>query len=136
MRRSGSLQKMVATIVAVAFCYLSVIVAPVHATLISTGDILQIQENRLARQKVQVFLERQDVGDYLKAMGVDAKEAQARVDTMTDEEVRMLVNKIDQMPAGGDALGFVVAVAIVVFVVLIITDITGVTDVFTFIKKR
>lgn len=136
MRRSSSLQKMVATIVAVAFCYLSVVVAPAQATMVSTSDLLQIQQTQADRQKVRVFLERQDVGKYLEAMGVDAKEAQSRVDTMTDEEVRMLVSKIDQMPAGGDAFGFLVAVAVVLFVVLIITDLIGATDVFTFIKKR
>ncbi len=136
MRRFSGMQKMVATIVAITFCCLSVMVAPAQATMVSTGDILQLQENQLAREKVKVFLERRDVGHYLMSMGVDAQEAQDRVDTMTDEEVRLLVNKIDQMPAGGDALGFIVAVSIVVFVVLIITDIAGVTDVFTFIKKR
>jgi hypothetical protein len=33
-------------------------------------------------------------------------------------------------------LGFLLALAVISFVVLVITDIIGVTDVFTFIKKR
>ena len=136
MRRSRNLQRLVASLVAVSFCFFSIVVAPVQAAMVTTPDIFQVQDNDLAREKVRLFLQRQDVGNYLQAMGVDKQEAQARVDTMTNEEVRMLVNKIDQMPAGGDALGFVLAVALVVFVVLVITDIIGVTDVFTFIKKR
>ena len=68
--------------------------------------------------------------------GVDPVEAKARVAVMTDEEVSTIAGKIDQLPAGGDAVGFLVAVAVIVFVVLLITDIIGVTDVFTFIKKR
>ena len=55
---------------------------------------------------------------------------------MTDEEIRVLAAKIDQLPSGGDAVGFVAAVAFIAFVTLIITDIIGVTDIFTFIKKR
>ena len=48
----------------------------------------------------------------------------------------MVSKKIDQLPAGGDALGFILLVGVVVFIVLVITDIMGVTDVFTFIKKK
>lgn len=136
MRRFHGFQKAVACWVAVTFCCLSIVVAPVQASLVGTADILTVQENDDARQKVIRFLEREDVVKHLHALGVDQQEARARVDTMTAEEISLLSGKIDQMPAGGDALGFIVAVAFVAFVTLVITDIVGVTDVFTFIKKR
>lgn len=136
MRRSPGMQKSVAVMLVVAFSFLSGIVAPLQAAMVGTADILQQQDRELARQKVVSFMERQDVVNYLSALGVDAEEAKARVDTMTDEEVAMLADKIDELPAGGDAFGFLIAVAVVLFVVLLITDILGVTDVFTFIKKR
>ena len=136
MRRSMRSQKVIASFVAVAFCFLSVIVAPVQATLVDTADILTAQENDMARDKVKAFMAREDVLDHLQSFGVTAQEAQARVDTMTAEEIQLLAEKIDKMPAGGDALGFLLALAVISFVVLIITDIIGVTDVFTFIKKR
>lgn len=136
MKHFRSFQKLVACLVAVTFCYLTVAVAPVQAAMVGTADVLAVQQNDEARQKVRQFLERQDVVNHLQAMGVSMEEAQARVDTMTAEEINLLANKIDQMPAGGDAVGFLVALVIVVFVVLVITDIIGVTDVFTFIKKR
>ncbi len=136
MRRSMRSQKVIAGFVAVAFCFLSVVVAPVQATLVGTADILAAQENNMARGKVKAFMAREDVVNHLQAFGVTAEEAQARVDTMTAEEIQLLSEKIDQMPAGGDAVGFLLALAIISFVALIITDIIGVTDVFTFIKKR
>ena len=136
MRRSRGLQKLIATLVAISFCYVSVVVAPVQAAMIGTSDVLQIQDSQNARQKVRTFLERQDVGRYLEAMGVDAQEAKARVDHMTDEEVNMVVSQIDDLPAGGDALGFLLGVAVFLFILLLILDLVGVTDVFTFIKKR
>jgi hypothetical protein len=136
MRRSRGMQKTVASIVALAFSFICVIVAPVQATMVGTGDILQQHDRDLAREKVVAFMDRQDVAKYLNAWGVDPVEAKARVAVMTDEEVSTIAGKIDQLPAGGDAVGFLVAVAVIVFVVLLITDIIGVTDVFTFIKKR
>jgi hypothetical protein len=136
MKRSLNLRKVVASLVVVAFSFLSVVVVPVQATLVGTADILASQENDMARDKVKTFMAREDVTNRLQALGVSVEEAQARVDTMTAEEIQLLTEKIDQMPAGGDALGFLLAVSVVTFVVLVITDIIGVTDVFTFIKKR
>ena len=136
MKRSMRLRKITAILVVTAFCFLSVVVAPVHATLVGTTDILSAQEKGMARDKVKTFMAREDVANQLQALGVSVTEAQARVDTMTAEEIHLLAEKIDQMPAGGDAVGFLVALAVIAFVVLVITDIIGVTDVFTFIKKR
>ena len=130
------LRKITAILVVTAFCFLSVVVAPVQATLVGTTDILSAQEKGMARDKVKTFMAREDVANQLQALGVSVTEAQARVDTMTAEEIHLLADKIDQMPAGGDALGFLLAIAVISFVVLVITDIIGVTDVFTFIKKR
>ncbi len=136
MRRHRGMKKAVAYLVIVAFSFLSLVVAPVQAAMVGTADILKAQSDDLARQKVKLFMERQDVVQQIQAWGVNPDEAQARVDTMTDEEISLLAAKIDQLPAGGDALGFILAVAVIIFVVLIITDIMGVTDVFTFINKR
>lgn len=136
MRRSRIFRKAVASIITVTFCFLSAIVAPAHATLIDTADILTAQENDMARQKVAQFLNRQDVAQHLQALGVDREEARARVATMTADEINLLVNKIDQLPAGGDVVSLLIGAAVIAFVVLVVTDIMGLTDVFTFIKKR
>ncbi|MDA8140233.1 MAG: PA2779 family protein [Desulfobacteraceae bacterium] len=136
MKLSRSLQKSVASILILAFGFLSLIVAPAKAAMVGTDDMLQAQGHDLARQKVKIFLERQEVVQQLHALGVDPDEAKLRVDAMTDAEIAMVSKKIDQLPAGGDALGFILLVGVVVFIVLVITDIMGVTDVFTFIKKK
>lgn len=130
------MQKTVAAVIVVAFSFLSVIVAPLQAAMVGTADMLQQQDRELARAKVVRFMERQDVATYLNAMGVDSDEAISRVATLTDEEIAMLAEKIDHMPAGGDAVGFLLAVTLILFLVLVITDLIGVTDVFSFINKR
>lgn len=136
MRSCPNLNRIVAVFMAFSFFLVSGVVAPAQAALIGTADILSSQQDMLARQKVVQFMAREDVARHLQAWGVDAEEAMARVNAMSPEEVRLLADKIDQLPAGGDALGFVIGVAFIVFVVLIVTDIIGITDVFTFIKKR
>jgi hypothetical protein len=136
MKHSRGVQKAVVYMLLAAFGFVSLIVAPAQAAMVGTPAILEAQSSDAARQKVKGFLDRQEVARQLQAWGVDADEAKNRVDTMTDREVAMLSAKIDQVPAGGDALGFVLAVAFLTFVTLIILDIAGVTDVFTFINKR
>ena len=136
MRRSMKFKKVITSLLIAAFCFMSVVVAPVHASLVGTADILATQEADMTRDKIKTFMAREDVANQLQAFGVGVEEAQARVDTMTAEEIQLLSEKIDEMPAGGDALGFILAVAVIAFVVLIILDLMGVTDVFTFIKKR
>lgn len=130
------MQRSVASLVVLSFCFVCLAAAPAKAAMVGTPEVLQAQSSDLGRLKVKSFLERQDVAKQLRYWGVDPAEAQERVDTMTDAEINMISKKIDQMPAGGDALGFILLVGLVVFVVLLITDIMGVTDVFTFVKKR
>jgi hypothetical protein len=64
-------------------------------------------------------------------MGVDKSEAQARVAALTDAEAASMANQIDSMPAGGDILG----VLLFVFVLLLVTDILGLTKVFPFTRS-
>ncbi len=48
---------------------------------------------------------------------------------------KIIVARIDQLPAGGDGLGVIVGAAVLIFPVLLITDVLGVTDIFPFVKK-
>ena len=59
------------------------------------------------------------------------EQAQARVNAMSDEEVTQLAGRIDQAPAGGDILGLMFTV----FIVLLVTDILGLTKVYPFTRS-
>jgi hypothetical protein len=82
------------------------------------------------RARVAEFLDRQDVQAQLQARGVSADEVKARVAALTDEEARQMASRIDSLPAGGDVLG----ILLTVFIVLLITDILGFTKVFPFTR--
>lgn len=107
------------------------------AAMIGTEVVTKIDRTRgeEARQYVYGILAREDVRAVLITQGLDPDEARARVDSLTDSEVIRLADKIDQLPAGGDALGVILGVALIVFLVLLITDIMGYTDIFPFVKK-
>jgi len=87
----------------------------------------QVQQNR---DRIMSTLNRDDVKSRLVAQGVDPAQVQARIDSLTDQEVQTLAAKMDQLPAGGDGLGILVFI----FVLLLITDILGFTNIFPFVK--
>jgi len=83
------------------------------------------------RERVITLLDRADVRTALESRGVDVTEAKNRVAAMTDEEVALVNGKLDEVPAGGDILGVIVFI----FIVLLITDILGFTKVFPFTRS-
>lgn len=87
--------------------------------------------NSAERARVVGFLARDDVRQTLVSQGVDADAAVARVQAMSDAEVAQLAGRIDTAPAGGEILG----VLFTVFIVLLVTDILGVTKVFPFTRS-
>lgn len=105
-------------------------IAPVHAALIGTDQLVTSAQTAHNRDRVRSFLQRQDVRDMLRQRGVDASVALSRVDAMTDAEVQTVANQLDKLPAGGDVLGTVVFV----FLVLLVTDILGLTKIFPFTR--
>jgi hypothetical protein len=115
------------------------ICAPVHsvfAAMIGTETVLDSARVLETRKMLNQFLARQDVQDALITRGIDPMEAKARIDSLSDDEVVSIAGKIDQLPAGGGFIEVLLIVALIVFIVLVVTDLTGVTDVFPFIKAQ
>lgn len=83
------------------------------------------------RERVSSYLARDDVRQALQAQGVSPQVAAERVQAMSDAEIEQLAGRIDQAPAGGDVLG----VLFTVFIVLLVTDIMGLTKVFPFTRS-
>ncbi len=83
------------------------------------------------RERVSAFLARAEIRDALQAQGVSPEATTERVQAMSDAEVAQLAGRIDQAPAGGDILG----VLFTIFIVLLVTDILGLTKVFPFTRS-
>jgi hypothetical protein len=84
-----------------------------------------------SRDTVNQFLARDEVRQAMLGQGVSPQAALERVAAMSDSEVAQLAGRIDQAPAGGEVLGLLFTV----FIVLLITDIMGLTKVFPFTRS-
>jgi len=107
----------------------------VLAKMILTEAVMESNRADEARVYVNRVLVREDLKAALMSQGIDMKEAKARIDSLSDTEIVLLADKIEQLPAGGDPLGTIIGAMVFIFIVLLITDILGLTDVFTFVKK-
>lgn len=102
-----------------------------HAGLVGTDRVAVSAQSQPERERIRSFLDREDVRNELQVQGVDVNTAKARVDALTDEEVQKVAGKLDQMPAGGEIIG----ILFTVFIVLLVTDILGYTKVFPFTRS-
>ena len=109
---------------------------PLLAAMVPTeANIYQIKAQD-ARNNLKTLISRNDIKKSLISRGIDPDEAMARVDSLSDSEVISVADKINQLPAGGDALGALIGAALIVFLVLLITDLLGYTDIFPFVKSQ
>lgn len=105
------------------------------AAMIGTESITNENRYQSPRDYLNNLLAREDIRAALVSHGIDPQEAQARIDSLSDAEVNDIVDKLDQLPAGG-ILGTILIIAFLVFVILLLTDIAGYTDIFPFVKKK
>jgi len=104
-------------------------VLPAQAAMVGTASVIQTETSRVDREQLAQMLERDDVRQQLQAMGVQPEVAKKRIAMMTDAEVASLNQRLEEMPAGSDALG----ILLFILLVFVITDIIGATDIFPFI---
>jgi len=104
----------------------------VQAAMIGTEQIHAVNAAHTDHARIGAALDRPEVIAHLERLGVSKEDAHARVAALTDEEASTLASRIDSLPAGGDIVGALV----LIFVVLLVTDILGLTKVFPFTRSR
>ena len=102
MRTLFRSQKPISLIVLVSLYWLCMPQLPAQGAMITTEDTLdggsRVDFDRL---RIKAFVCRQDVIARLQSYGISSEEAQARVDSLTDQEIALIADKLDQLPAGG-----------------------------------
>ena len=106
--------------------------APAHAAMISSEALVQAEHRDATETRVLQALSRPDLVRQMEKLGVDPTAARDRVAALTDEELAALDQRLDSLPAGGDVLGALVFV----FVLLLVTDILGFTKVYPFTRAQ
>jgi len=95
------------------------------AAMIGTELLLTSNRNPEPRADLGKAIPREKILAALVAGGIDPQEAEARIDSLCDEEIELISEKLADLPAGGNAVGFVVITGIVVLIVLIIIESTS-----------
>jgi len=96
------------------------------AGTIGTEYMLDVDARDTSLARVEALLAEDEVARQMERLGVDAAVVNERLKGLTDAELVSLEGRIDQQTAGGDALGVIGAV----FLVLLILELVGVTDIF------
>jgi len=112
-------------LVVATFTLASVISISLHAAVLESEMIRSGSQNLSKREfeeiKVRKVLENKIVSQKLTQHGLSSKEAQDKIELMTDEEVHQLASLSDRLPAGGDGgVGFVVGILVIAALVLLI----------------
>ena len=105
-----------------------------QAGIISTDAAMATQlssSSSANREQVISFLTRADVRTAMQEQGINSDAALQRVQAMSDAEVAQLAGRIDTAPAGGEILGIIFTI----FIILLVTDILGLTKVFPFTRS-
>lgn len=124
------LTKPVSHLVVLGLLALSLHFPAAQAGMVGTEAVVNASQVQQSRERLQNALNRADIKAQLTARGVDPAQVQARIDSLTDEETQTLAGNIDQLPAGGDVVGALV----LIFIILLITDLMGLTNIFPFVK--
>ncbi|TVQ48941.1 MAG: hypothetical protein EA371_04345 [Gammaproteobacteria bacterium] len=97
-----------------------------HGALLDSSGLLAFEQRTQHLASVEQALAQEALAARLAAMGVDAAAVSARLGQLTDEELQLLAERLDQLPAGAGLLEIIG----IVFVVLLILELVGVTDIF------
>lgn len=98
-----------------------------YAGIIGTQSMIEMDQADTDRARVESFVEQENVRDQMLSMGVDPAEVKERLAALTDAELSMLNQNIENLPAGGDGVLVVIGI---VFLVLLILELTGVINIF------
>ncbi|MGI9492399.1 MAG: PA2779 family protein [Geminicoccaceae bacterium] len=85
-----------------------------------------------ARERIEAILAKTEVRGQMVALGVDPDEADARIASMTEQELVMIAGQLDQLPAGA-GLGEILIIVFIVFGIAVLVDALGVLDIFPFV---
>lgn len=97
-----------------------------RADVIGAERFIEVTDRRATLAGIHAVLAREEVRHELERLGVDPEDAVARVAALSDQELAVLAEDFEKLPAGGGLLGTIG----VVFVVLLILELVGVIDIF------
>ncbi len=119
------LKSFVICVVSVAIVSLG-FVPVANAGVVTTAQTIAAEDRDAQINDITTLLARADVADQLVAYGVEPADVTSRLAGLSDAEIALLHQNIETQIAGGDALGIIGAV----FLILLILELVGITNIF------
>jgi hypothetical protein len=132
MHRLRQLARPLLHLLLISFTTVSIYAPASQAAIIGTDQAISQTQLHNTRSQLQQLLDQDKVIHQLATLGVDSHDLQSRVEHMSDQELAIMADKMDELPAGQGLESLLV----LVFLVLLLTDILGYTDVFPFVNKH
>jgi hypothetical protein len=88
---------------------------PLLAAMVPTEVTIYDNKAEEARDYLKSLISRSDIRKSLISRGIDPEEAKIRVESLTDSEAIAIADQIEQLPAGGSAIGVIVGAALIYF---------------------
>jgi hypothetical protein len=104
------------------------LVSPAWAAMIPSKGLSGNAGDTLIQQdveKIRIALENKLVQEKLRAYGLSADEVRTKLAEMTPSQIHLLAQASDDVLAGGDGLGAVIGVLIIVILVIVIFKLLG-----------
>ena len=109
---------------------MSTLYQPAKAAMVGTEKLLISDRNQETRSYLQQMMSRKEIQEALVARGIDLQEAKIRIDSLTDSEIEQVLEKINDLPAGGIDAAFILIIVGVIVVLFIIVEYTSALPMF------
>lgn len=122
--KNDLLLRRIAIMLVVSMALIS-IVPQVEASFVSSDESFSYTMRQQDTATIKKVLEQKLVKQRLKVLGYSEDEVKARLDKLSDNELHRFATQLDTLTAGGDALGVLVAILVIVAIIALILFITG-----------
>ena len=115
---------------------MSTLYQPAKAAMVGTEKLLISDRNQETRSYLQQMMSRKQIQEALVARGIDLQEAKIRIDSLTDSEIEQVLEKINDLPAGGIDAAFILIIVGVIVVLFIIVEYTSAVPMFSWFQSE
>ena len=122
--KNDLLLRRIAIMLVVSMALIS-IVPQVEAAFISSDESFSYNMRQQDTATIKKVIEQKLVKQRLKALGYSEDEVKARLDKLSDNELHRFATQLDALTAGGDVLGVLVVILVIVGIIALILFITG-----------
>ena len=96
------------------------------AGLAPSALIAMSQTDRSADlEKIQKVIEMKMVSERLEKFGLTQDEIQARLGSLSDQQIHKLALQVDDIKVGGEVLGVIIALLVIAVLVVVLLQLTG-----------